>query len=107
MLFPNRELGLTGRVMILQCSNEMANYDHTNTPMRRRFSPTRIAEILFGGLAKGTLAVMAIGLVVLAVLSGDVTGLTGLPDTRRQWAIFAGIVAIVAAGAVIYYHSMR
>lgn len=85
----------------------MTDFDESIPPsrriFRRRFSASRIAEIAFGWLAKGTMIVVAIAVVVLSVFS-DGAGMTSLPSTRRQWLTLALILAVVIAGVVVYCH---
>ena len=55
----------------------------------------KLAELLFGGLAKATIVVAGIVAVMLAVLGGG-DGLTDLPATRKQWCyVFLFILAVV------------
>lgn len=68
---------------------------------RRRLSAARIAEVGFGWLAKGTMIVAAVAVVVL---SGG-TGLADLPSTRRQWLAVAAIILLVLTGVVAYHYT--
>ncbi|WP_175665783.1 hypothetical protein ACN9MG_32410 [Burkholderia ambifaria] len=65
-------------------------------------NPSKFAEVIFGGLAKGTLVVAAIIVAILAVLSGDASGLTDLPTTRKQWLYFLLVVLLVLMGFICF-----
>lgn len=63
----------------------------------------KFAEVLFGGLAKGTMALAAIILVVLAVLSGNFDGLTDLPTTRKGWGYVLLVIVVVFIGVIAFH----
>lgn len=85
----------------------MKDFNESIPPSRRifrnRLSASRIAEIGFGWLAKGTMVVAVAVAVVLCVMS-DGSGLSGLPSTRRQWLILLLLILLVIAGVFIYFH---
>jgi hypothetical protein len=58
---------------------------------------TKFAEVLFGGLAKGTMVAVGIAAVVLAFLGGG-DGLTDLPITRKEWGYFMLVILVVTIG---------
>ncbi|MQQ99815.1 hypothetical protein [Glaciimonas soli] len=66
---------------------------------------TRFAEIFFGGVAKATMVVVAVAVVILALLSGDLSGI-GAPTSRKDFYIFLLIVLLMllVAGLVAYFH---
>lgn len=78
----------------------MDNFDESIPPSRRIFRSrclaTRFAEVGFRWLAKGT---MVVAEIVVIILSG---GLVDLPSTRRQWSAFLAIILVMAAGVIAY-----
>lgn len=68
--------------------------------MGHRASKTaRFAEAFFGSLAKGTVIVVGIAAIVLAVLGGE---LTDLPTTRKECGYFLLVVPIVIIGYISF-----
>lgn len=63
----------------------------------------KFAEVLFGGLAKGTMALAAIIVVVLAVLSGNFDGLNNLPATRKGWSYVLLLIVVVFIGVIAFH----
>ncbi|SOE93175.1 hypothetical protein SAMN05414139_05948 [Burkholderia sp. D7] len=57
------------------------------------------AEVLFGGLAKGTMVVVGVAAVVLGVLGG---GLTDLPTTRKEWGYLLLVILVAIIGFVSF-----
>lgn len=56
---------------------------------------SRYAEVLFGGLAKGTMVVVGIVAVVLGITGG---GVTDLPTARKEWGYFLLLILIAIIG---------
>ncbi|CAM2143916.1 protein of unknown function [Pararobbsia alpina] len=69
----------------------------------------RAVEGFFGGLAKGTMILAAIVVVVLGALGGDIP-FTDLPGTRKEWLLFLLFVLLAIAGGTAFLmlrHSPR
>lgn len=66
--------------------------------IERTSKRVRFAEVLFGGLAKGTMIVAGIAAVVFGVLGG---GLTALPTTRKGWGYFLLAVLVIVTGFIL------
>ncbi|MHA6846929.1 hypothetical protein [Ralstonia syzygii] len=92
--------------MQMESRDSMTRFDRTLPPSRRlfrsRFSAVRLAETVFGWLAKGTLALVGVALVVLSMLSGGV-GVPDLPTTRKGWGrLLMAVMAVLGA-----YHAFK
>jgi hypothetical protein len=61
----------------------------------------RVVEIIFGGLAKGTMVLVGVAVIVLAVLSGG-DGLTDLPTTRKELGYFLLFVLVAIMGIATF-----
>lgn len=60
----------------------------------------RFAEIFFSGVAKATMAVVAIVGIILVLLSGDLSGI-GAPTSRKDFYIFLLIILAVVLCAIL------
>ncbi|MPV56429.1 hypothetical protein CFB46_27995 [Burkholderia sp. HI2761] len=62
-------------------------------------------EAAFGWVAKGTLILAGLAVVVLAALTGDVGAVTDLPSTRKGWLylLLIVVVAVVLICAALHY----
>lgn len=61
-------------------------------------------EAFFVNLAKGTMALAAIIVLLLCVLDGNVWGLRGVITTRKGWYIVLGAIAVTVVIAMFVLH---
>lgn len=70
----------------------------------RRKSLILYVEALFVNLAKGTMALAAIIVLLLCLLDGNVWDLPGVRNTRKGWYIILGAIAVTVAIAMFVLH---
>ncbi|VVU49088.1 hypothetical protein BAN20980_01787 [Burkholderia anthina] len=62
-------------------------------------------EVAFGWVAKGAMVLAGLAVVALMVLTGDASGVSGLPGTRKGWLylLLVSIVVLALLFAFLYY----
>lgn len=90
----------TFKIMIVNKKSEIHRPTTPPQPSSSRW--VNFAEIFFGGVAKATLAVVAVVAVILAISSGS--ALTDLPTTRKDFGIFLLILLAFVICAVLAAH---
>ncbi|QTD92154.1 hypothetical protein [Burkholderia anthina] len=62
-------------------------------------------EVAFGWVAKGAMVLAGLAVVALMVLTGDASGVSDLPGTRKGWLylLLVSIVVLALLFAFLYY----
>ncbi len=62
-------------------------------------------EVAFGWVAKGTMVLAGLAVVVLMALTGDASGVSDLPSTRKGWLylLLVLIASLALLFAFLYY----
>ncbi len=62
-------------------------------------------EVAFGWVAKGTMVLAGLAVVALMALTGDASGVSDLPNTRKGWSYLLPVLIVVLAllFAFLYY----
>ncbi|MFL9861527.1 hypothetical protein PQR72_38330 [Paraburkholderia madseniana] len=95
-------------------SNKNPEFRRPTVGPRRSGSPYRLAELFFALVAKATMAIGVLVVVILAILglaTGSVDGFTDIPTTRKGWRnlllVILALAIVVALGVYFFVPKMH